>query len=65
MGVSRSISPSDAPDFFTVRGDIAEIETAHMIVDEAVNHFGRIDSLINNAGIYISKHLPTTRSRTI
>ncbi len=55
VGVSRSISPSDASDFLTVRGDIADIETAQMIVDQAVNRFGRIDSLINNAGIFISK----------
>ena len=26
-----------------------------MIVEQAVNRFGRIDSLINNAGIFISK----------
>ena len=55
MGTSRSISPSDASDFLTVRGDIAEVETAQMIVEQAVNRFGRIDSLINNAGIFISK----------
>ncbi len=55
VGVSRSISPSDASDFLTVRGDIAEVETAQMIVDQAVDHFGRIDSLINNAGTFISK----------
>jgi NAD(P)-dependent dehydrogenase (short-subunit alcohol dehydrogenase family) len=55
VGVSRSISPSDASDFLTLRGDIAEAETAHMIVDQAVDRFGRIDSLINNAGIFISK----------
>jgi NAD(P)-dependent dehydrogenase (short-subunit alcohol dehydrogenase family) len=55
VGTSRSISPSDAPDFLTVRGDISEVETAQMIVEQAVNRFGRIDSLINNAGIFISK----------
>ena len=55
VGVSRSISPSDSPDFLTVRGDIAEAETAQMIVAQAVNRFGRIDTLINNAGIFISK----------
>ena len=55
VGVSRSISPSDESDFLAVRGDIAEVETAQMIVDQAVNRFGRIDSLINNAGIFISK----------
>ena len=55
VGVSRSISPTDASDFLTLRGDIAEVETAQMIVNEAVHRFGRIDSLINNAGIFISK----------
>jgi NAD(P)-dependent dehydrogenase (short-subunit alcohol dehydrogenase family) len=55
VGSSRSIDPSDAPDFITVRGDIAEVETARMIVERAVNRFGRVDSLINNAGIFISK----------
>jgi NAD(P)-dependent dehydrogenase (short-subunit alcohol dehydrogenase family) len=54
VGSSRSISPSDAPDFITVRGDIADVETAQ-IVEQAVNRFGRVDSLINNAGIFISK----------
>lgn len=55
VGSSRSIDPSDTPDYLTVRGDIAEVETAQMIVEQAVNHFGRVDSLINNAGIFISK----------
>ena len=55
VGTSRSISPSDASDFLTVRGDVAELETAQMIVEQAVKRFGRIDSLINNAGIFISK----------
>jgi NAD(P)-dependent dehydrogenase (short-subunit alcohol dehydrogenase family) len=55
VGSSRSIDPSDAPDLITVRGDIAVPETAQMIVEQAVNRFGRVDSLINNAGIFISK----------
>ena len=55
VGTSRSISPSDASDFLTVRGDLAEVETAQMIVEQAVKRFGRIDTLINNAGIFISK----------
>ena len=55
VGVSRSITSSDASDFLTVKGDIAEVETAQTIVERAVNRFGRIDSLINNAGIFISK----------
>jgi NAD(P)-dependent dehydrogenase (short-subunit alcohol dehydrogenase family) len=55
VGTSRSISPSDTSDFLTVRGDVAEVETAQMIVEQAVKRFGRIDTLINNAGIFISK----------
>jgi len=55
VGASRSITPSDMPDFLTVRGDIADVESARIIVEQAVSRFGRIDSLINNAGIFISK----------
>jgi NAD(P)-dependent dehydrogenase (short-subunit alcohol dehydrogenase family) len=55
VGTSRSIGPSDASEFLTVRGDIAEVETAQTIVEQAVKRFGRIDTLINNAGIFISK----------
>jgi NAD(P)-dependent dehydrogenase (short-subunit alcohol dehydrogenase family) len=55
VGSSRSIDASDAPDFLTVRGDIAKRETAQTIVEQAMTRFGRIDSLINNAGIFISK----------
>jgi NAD(P)-dependent dehydrogenase (short-subunit alcohol dehydrogenase family) len=55
VGASRSIAPSSAADFLTVRGDIAEPSTAQMIVEQAVDRFGRIDSLINNAGVFISK----------
>lgn len=55
VGSSRSIEGSDAPDFVTVKGDIAQVETAQVIVDQAVTRFGHVDSLVNNAGIFISK----------
>ena len=55
VATSRSIRPSDESDFLSVRGDIAEVETAQRVVEQAVDRFGRIDSLINNAGIFISK----------
>lgn len=53
--MSRSISASDASDFLAVRGDTSEVATAQFVVEQAVNRFGRIDTLINNAGIFISK----------
>jgi NAD(P)-dependent dehydrogenase (short-subunit alcohol dehydrogenase family) len=55
VATSRSIPASDEPDFVGVRGDIAEPETAQRVVEHALGRFGRIDSLVNNAGIFISK----------
>ncbi len=55
IGTSRSIPPCDEPDFLTVRGDIAEPMTAERVVEQALARFGRIDSLVNNAGIFIAK----------
>ena len=55
VGTSRSIRPSEAHDFLTVQGDIAQVETAQRVVEQALDRFGRIDSLVNNAGIYIGK----------
>src|ERR1700693_5619689 len=36
-------------------GDIGDTDTAARIVDTAVSRFGRIDVLINNAGVFIPK----------
>jgi NAD(P)-dependent dehydrogenase (short-subunit alcohol dehydrogenase family) len=55
VATSRSISPSDEPGLVTVQGDIAEPETAQRVVAQALDRFGRVDSLINNAGIFIGK----------
>jgi NAD(P)-dependent dehydrogenase (short-subunit alcohol dehydrogenase family) len=55
VGTSRSISSSDEPWFVTVQGDITQGDTAQRVVDEATRRFGRIDSLINNAGLFIGK----------
>jgi NAD(P)-dependent dehydrogenase (short-subunit alcohol dehydrogenase family) len=55
VATSRSIRPSGDPDFLAVPGDIAEAETAQRVVEQALDRFGRIDTLINNAGIFIGK----------
>ncbi len=52
---ARTISPSEDPDLLTVAGDITHPATADRIADAALERFGRIDTLVNNAGVYISK----------
>jgi len=52
---SRSIQPSSDPDVIAVAGDIAERAVAERIVAEALGRFGRIDTLVNNAGIFTAK----------
>ena len=55
VGTARSIPASGEPDLVTVPGDLADPETARSVVERALDRFGRIDSLINNAGIFIGK----------
>src|SRR5258707_1668234 len=38
-----------------IDGDISDPKTAAKIVDTAVSRFGRVDVLVNNAGIFIPK----------
>lgn len=52
---SRSIRASDDPGIAAVAGDIAEPATAERIFREGVDRFGRIDTLVNNAGIFTAK----------
>ncbi len=52
---SRSIQPSGDPDVLTVPGDIADRAVAKRIVQEGLDRFGRIDTLVNNAGVFIAK----------
>src|ERR1043165_1141769 len=52
---SRSIKPDASAEVLCVAGDIAEPDVAKRVIDEAMNKFGRVDSLINNAGIFIAK----------
>jgi NAD(P)-dependent dehydrogenase (short-subunit alcohol dehydrogenase family) len=52
---SRSIKPSDDPDVLAIAGDISNPEIARNVVAEGLRRFGRIDSLVNNAGIFVAK----------
>jgi NAD(P)-dependent dehydrogenase (short-subunit alcohol dehydrogenase family) len=55
VATARSIKPSNDDDVLTVAGDIADPRTAERVISEAVGRFGRVDTLVNNAGIFIAK----------
>ena len=50
-----SIGHSTDPNVRNVAGDISNPKTADLIISEGVDGFGRLDTLVNNAGAYISK----------
>jgi NAD(P)-dependent dehydrogenase (short-subunit alcohol dehydrogenase family) len=50
-----TIKPSDEADLVAVDGDIADPATSDRIVGVALERFGRVDSLVNDAGVFISK----------
>src|SRR5437016_12001409 len=52
---SRTIKLSEDPELLAVNGDVSEITTTDRIIDEALERFGRIDTLINNAGVLMPK----------
>jgi NAD(P)-dependent dehydrogenase (short-subunit alcohol dehydrogenase family) len=55
VATARSIKPSNDDGVLSVAGDIADPETAKRVIGEAMARFGRIDTLVNNAGIFIAK----------
>jgi NAD(P)-dependent dehydrogenase (short-subunit alcohol dehydrogenase family) len=55
VATARSIKPSDDEDILAVPGDIADRKTAERAISGGVARFGRIDTLVNNAGIFIAK----------
>lgn len=52
---ARSIEMTDDPSIQVVRGDIADSRTADRIFEAALERFGRVDTVINNAGQFLSK----------
>ena len=53
LHTGRSLTTS--PSLVLVDGDIGKQETAAKVVEAAIQHFGAIDVLVNNAGIYLTK----------
>jgi NAD(P)-dependent dehydrogenase (short-subunit alcohol dehydrogenase family) len=55
VATARSIKPSNDNDILAVPGDIADRRTAERAIAEGVARFGRIDTLVNNAGVFVAK----------
>jgi NAD(P)-dependent dehydrogenase (short-subunit alcohol dehydrogenase family) len=55
VAIARSIRQPDDPDILAVPGDLADRSTAERAIAEGVARFGGIDTLINNAGVFIAK----------
>src|ERR1700758_4914950 len=53
--ISKSKELKPSPDLILVDGEVSKKETAVKVVEAAVKHFGRIELLVNNAGIFIPK----------
>jgi len=52
---SRYIKQTSDADVIAVAGDIGDPAVAERVVKTAIDKFGRIDTLVNNAGIFIGK----------
>jgi NAD(P)-dependent dehydrogenase (short-subunit alcohol dehydrogenase family) len=55
VAVSRSIDSADDPEVLAIRADLAKPGEGARVVSETLARFGRIDTLVNNAGIFVAK----------
>lgn len=52
VGTARRMPRSADDSYIVVEGDIADADTARHVIAHAVDRFGRIDALVNNAAYY-------------
>jgi NAD(P)-dependent dehydrogenase (short-subunit alcohol dehydrogenase family) len=55
VACSRKITTTGQPNLVEVAGDISQPEIATLVIQTAKERFGRVDTLINNAGAFLSK----------
>jgi NAD(P)-dependent dehydrogenase (short-subunit alcohol dehydrogenase family) len=55
VATSRSIEASKDERVLAIAGDIRDRTTAQKVVAAAKDRFGRVDTLVNNAGIFVAK----------
>ena len=55
VATSRTIEPEDDAHLLAVQGDIVDPDTASRVLNAALERFGRVDTVVNNAGIFIAQ----------
>jgi NAD(P)-dependent dehydrogenase (short-subunit alcohol dehydrogenase family) len=55
VATSREMLDSEDPQVLAVSADLVEPDAGERIVGAAVDRFGRLDSVVNSAGVYIGK----------
>ncbi|MGM1065196.1 SDR family NAD(P)-dependent oxidoreductase [Saccharothrix sp. Mg75] len=55
VAVSRTIDAPDDPEVLAVRADLSRPGNGARVVEEALARFGRVDTLVNNAGVFVAK----------
>lgn len=60
VATSRSITAGDDPGVLAVPGDAADPATAANVVRAALDRFGRVDTLVNNVGVFTAKPFTDT-----
>jgi NAD(P)-dependent dehydrogenase (short-subunit alcohol dehydrogenase family) len=55
VATARSITPPAVDGIVAVPGDVGDRKTAEQAISQGMERFGRIDTLVNNAGIFIAK----------
>jgi NAD(P)-dependent dehydrogenase (short-subunit alcohol dehydrogenase family) len=55
VATSRSVTPGDDADVLVVQADIADPSAADRVITAGIQHFGRMDTLVNNAGLFVAK----------
>jgi NAD(P)-dependent dehydrogenase (short-subunit alcohol dehydrogenase family) len=55
VATARSIEMADEDDLLTIAGDISQRDTALRVAEGATGRFGRIDCLVNMAGVHTAK----------
>jgi NAD(P)-dependent dehydrogenase (short-subunit alcohol dehydrogenase family) len=54
VATSRSITSNGNPDVLAIAGDIGDPATGPRVIEETLRQFGRLDTLVNNAGIFVA-----------